>query len=84
MRRSGLITVELSGALAGPLSETPTDRMGQNAFSNFSRYETAIEQGLYKALHELQRLQADRAPAGSIPPACGSGRRRPRDPRGEL
>jgi hypothetical protein len=68
MTRPRLITVELSGALAGPLSETPTDRMGQNAFSNFSRYETAIEQGLYKALHELQRLQADRAPAGSIPP----------------
>jgi hypothetical protein len=44
------------------------DANGQNAFSNLSRYETAIERGLYKALHELQRLQADRAPAGSIPP----------------
>jgi hypothetical protein len=44
------------------------DANGQNAFSNLSRYETATERGLYKALHELQRLQADRAPAGSIPP----------------
>jgi hypothetical protein len=44
------------------------DGNGANAFSKLSRYETTIERGLYKALHELQRLQADRAPAGSIPP----------------
>jgi hypothetical protein len=44
------------------------DADSANAFSKLSRYETAIERGLYKALHELQRLQADRAPAGSIPP----------------
>ena len=31
-----------------------------NAFSKLSRYETAIRQCLYKALHELQRLQAAR------------------------
>jgi hypothetical protein len=31
-----------------------------NAFSKLSRYETTIERGLYKALHELQRLQAAR------------------------
>jgi hypothetical protein len=31
-----------------------------NAFSKLSRYETAIWQCLYKALHELQRLQAAR------------------------
>src|SRR5829696_3635857 len=29
-----------------------------NAFSKLSRYETAIWRSLYKALHELQRLQA--------------------------
>jgi hypothetical protein len=29
-----------------------------DAFSKLSRYETAIERSLYKALHELQRLQA--------------------------
>jgi hypothetical protein len=31
-----------------------------NAFSKLSRYETAIEWGLYRALHELQHLQAAR------------------------
>jgi hypothetical protein len=29
-----------------------------NSFSKLSRYETTIERSLYKALHELQRLQA--------------------------
>jgi hypothetical protein len=36
------------------------DGNGANAFSKLSRYETTIERGLYKALHELQRLQAAR------------------------
>ena len=44
------------------------DAQYQNAFSKLSRYETAIERGLYKALHELQRLQAARDAASSIPP----------------
>jgi len=39
-----------------------------NAFSKLSRYETTIERSLYRALHELQRLQAARRPEGSIPP----------------
>lgn len=30
-----------------------------NAFSKLSRYETPIERSLYKALNELQRLQAN-------------------------
>ena len=38
-----------------------------NAFSKLSRYETAIERQLYKALHELERRQAARQ-GGSIPP----------------
>jgi len=33
-----------------------------------SRYETALERGLFKALHELQRLQAARAGAQVPPP----------------
>ena len=33
----------------------------------FFRYETMLERGIYKALHELQRLQAARA--GEKPPA---------------
>jgi hypothetical protein len=44
------------------------DGNSANAFSKLSRYETTMERGLYKALHELQRLQAARAAAGSVPP----------------
>ena len=36
------------------------DAENANAFSKLSRYETTIERGVYKALHELQRLQAAR------------------------
>ena len=39
-----------------------------NAFSKLSRYETTIERSLYKALHELQRLQAARRAEGNVPP----------------
>ena len=48
-------------------AETPTLGLafvrganGADAFSKLSRYEAAIERSLYKALHELQRLQAAR------------------------
>ena len=45
------------------------DAGGANAFSKLSRYETAIERSLYKALHELQRLQAARrTEGGNVPP----------------
>jgi hypothetical protein len=39
-----------------------------NAFSKLSRYETTIERSLYKALHELQRVQAARRGGGALPP----------------
>jgi hypothetical protein len=39
-----------------------------NAFSKLSRYETAIWRSLYKALHELQRLQAARRTEGDVLP----------------
>jgi hypothetical protein len=39
-----------------------------NAFSKLSRYEAAIERSLYRALHELQRLQAARRAGGGAPP----------------
>ena len=39
-----------------------------NAFSKLSRYETTIERSLYKALHELQRVQAARRGVGALPP----------------
>jgi hypothetical protein len=43
------------------------DADSANAFPKLSRYETTMERGLYKALHELQRLQANRVAAGTIP-----------------
>jgi hypothetical protein len=39
-----------------------------NAFSKLSRYEATIERSFYKALHELQRLQAARHTEGSVTP----------------
>ncbi len=39
-----------------------------NAFSKLSRYETTIERSLYKALHELQRIQAARRANADVPP----------------
>ena len=44
------------------------DSNGANAFSKLSRYETTIWRSLYKALHELQRLQAARHTEGEVPP----------------
>ena len=43
------------------------DSAQANAFSKLSRYETTIERSLYKALHELQRLQATRRAEGNAP-----------------
>ena len=39
-----------------------------NAFSKLSRYETAIERTLYRALHELERRQGARRGAALTPP----------------
>ena len=39
-----------------------------NAFSKLFRYETTIERSIYRALHELQRLQAARRADGNVPP----------------
>jgi hypothetical protein len=39
-----------------------------NAFSKLSRYETAIERTLYRALHELERRQAARGGVAVTPP----------------
>jgi hypothetical protein len=44
------------------------DANGANAFSKLSRYETTIERGLCKALHELQRLQVARGAGSGAPP----------------
>jgi hypothetical protein len=37
------------------------DAQGPDCFSRLSRYESALERGFYRALHELQRLQSARA-----------------------
>ena len=44
------------------------DANESNAFSKLSRYETAIERSLFKALHGLQRLQAARHAEGNVQP----------------
>jgi hypothetical protein len=45
-----------------------SDANQANAFSKLSRYEASIERSLYKALHELQRLQAARLAESNVPP----------------
>ena len=44
------------------------DAVRVSAISKLSRYETAIERSLYRALHELQRIQAARE-NGQQPPS---------------
>ena len=39
-----------------------------NAFSKLSRYETTIERSLFKALHELQRLERPGGAGGNVSP----------------
>lgn len=46
------------------------DAKGVNALSKLSRYETTLERSLFKALHELQRLQAARAGNDVAPPVA--------------
>ncbi len=36
------------------------DTKRENSLAKLSRYETSIERSFYKALHELQRMQASR------------------------
>ncbi len=43
------------------------DCRNSQAFSKLSRYEVALERGLYRALHELERLQTRRS-GGDVPP----------------
>ena len=69
---AGIFAWELNELMRGPDTSTLglvfiRDANGANAFSKLSRYETTMERGLYKALHEVQRLQTARA-AGSVPP----------------
>ena len=45
------------------------DAAGADALSKLSRYERSLERGMYRALHELQRLQASRSGQSVLPPA---------------
>ena len=56
----------------GPGHAFRMDSLGHNgnAFSKLSRYETAVERSLFKALHELQRLQATRKGEGKPLPVA--------------
>jgi hypothetical protein len=45
------------------------DSADEGAFLNLSRYEAAIERGLFRALHELERLQARRLGV-DVPPVA--------------
>ena len=76
---AGMFARELPGGIpysAGNETDTVSlglsfirDSNNANAFSKLSRYETAIERSLYKAVHELQRLQAARHTEGTVPPS---------------
>ena len=48
-----------------------SDSAGANAFSKLARYETTIERGLFRAMHELERLQAARAGQSVSAPVVG-------------
>ncbi len=37
------------------------DFANYDSYGKFTRYETSLERGIYRALHELQRIQATRA-----------------------
>jgi hypothetical protein len=76
---TGIFAEELSGGWSRAAGSGATDTAalglsfirdgnGANAFSKLSRYEATIERSLYKALHELQRLQAARHAQGSVTP----------------
>ncbi len=56
---------EMDGSHDNPVVRTLGDALGwefrnNDQFGKFVRYENSIERGIYKALHELERLQARR------------------------
>jgi hypothetical protein len=62
----------------GMIRSDPLARLGggfareadRDSFAKLSRYEAGIERALYRALHELQRLQAMRAGKPVLPPVA--------------
>jgi hypothetical protein len=59
----GMIKDSCSSSFGGEKSigeALNSDFMHNDNFGKFTRYETSIERGIYKALHELQRIQSVR------------------------
>jgi len=42
---------------------------GTDPIANLTRYEAALERGMYRALHEIQRLQAERSGRATVAPS---------------
>ena len=53
-------TAEDTGEAATPAGMMAERMVRDDTYEKFRRYETSIERGLYRALHEFQRLQAAR------------------------
>lgn len=67
--RRALRKVEEAEALRDAASNSTSaafQRDSTDTFSKLARYETSLERSFYKALHELQRLQAART-GGTVP-----------------
>ena len=47
-----------------------SDLRNQDVYGKLARYETMLERGIYKALHELQRIQASRKGEPTPPPVA--------------
>lgn len=64
-----MIEEDIDGLYSGKKSfgqALSVDFANSDSYGKFTRYETCLERGIYRALHELQRLQAARN-GGKIP-----------------
>ena len=59
-RLGSYATEDDTGEIASPASMMAERMLRDDTYEKFRRYEASIERGLYRALHELQRLQAGR------------------------
>ncbi len=58
-----MIEADIRGVFGGVKnfgSALSSDFANSDSYGKFTRYETCLERGIYKALHELQRIQAGR------------------------
>ena len=76
---AGVLTLRAREAPSGPATSGHVgdaqargwirDAAGADALSKLARYETHLDRGLHRDLHELQRLQARRRGETVAPPA---------------